>query len=91
MSYACDVRDGAAVDALSVRILKELKRVDVLVNSAGTNVTRRAFADMSPASYDEVLGANLHGAVRRQAVRHDSTWLQALREERHRPRHVAAV
>jgi 3-oxoacyl-[acyl-carrier protein] reductase len=34
-AYACDVRDGAAVDAMVAQAVKDFGRIDILMNSAG--------------------------------------------------------
>src|SRR6185503_10185100 len=39
--HFCDVSDSTAVTETSKRILAEFGEVEVLVNAAGTNVTRR--------------------------------------------------
>ena len=62
-AYPADVADGASVEAAFEAALAALKRVDVLVNNAG--ITRDgAFARMSDAQWDEVLGTDLSGAFR---------------------------
>jgi NADP-dependent 3-hydroxy acid dehydrogenase YdfG len=52
-----DVADAAAVGEVAAG----LERCDILVNSAGLNTPRRAWADMDPAGADLVLGVNLNG------------------------------
>lgn len=59
--YACDVGNEAAVADTCRRILTELGSVDVLVNSAGTNVPRRSLEELSPADYHAMINANLNG------------------------------
>jgi len=58
----CDIGDAAAVAALGVKVLAELGSVEVLVNSAGTNVPRRAFETLSMEDYHSMIDANLNGA-----------------------------
>ena len=43
-----DVSDRAAVSAAAKAILKEHRRIDILVNSAGLNVPQRTFLDVRP-------------------------------------------
>ena len=58
----CDIGDAAAVATLGAKILAELGSVEVLVNSAGTNVPRRAFETLSMEDYHSMIDANLNGA-----------------------------
>ncbi len=58
-----DVSDRAAVDAAAKRILKEHKRIDILVNSAGLNVPQRTFLDVKPEGWDQVININLNGTM----------------------------
>jgi NAD(P)-dependent dehydrogenase (short-subunit alcohol dehydrogenase family) len=60
--FRCDVRDPEAVDALAAAVLARFGQVDVLVNSAGTNVPRRGLAVLSRADWRAVLATNLDGA-----------------------------
>ncbi|HKT00930.1 MAG TPA: 3-oxoacyl-[acyl-carrier-protein] reductase [Rugosimonospora sp.] len=58
---ACDVRDGAAVDAFVADVEREFAPVDVLVNNAG--ITRdRPLVLMAPADWHAVVDTNLSGA-----------------------------
>lgn len=61
-SYVCDVGDAAAVMRVCRQIEKELGPVQVLVNSAGTNVPRRALAELSLEDYHRLIATNLHGS-----------------------------
>jgi NADP-dependent 3-hydroxy acid dehydrogenase YdfG len=56
-----DVADRTAVERTATEILARHKRIDILVNSAGTNVAKRNFNSMSPEGWDEVVAANLSG------------------------------
>ena len=60
--FACDVSNAAAVDAMAAAVLDRFGRVDVLVNSAGTNVRQRNFRDVSHEDWHTVLATNLHSA-----------------------------
>lgn len=58
----CDVSDADAVDRMAEAVIARFGRVDVLVNSAGTNVRRRAFREVSIEDWHQVIATNLHGA-----------------------------
>ena len=58
----CDIGDASAVAALGKRIVEELGSVEVLVNSAATNVPRRGFDVLSLADYHAMIQTNLNGA-----------------------------
>lgn len=60
--FVCDVSRPGDVDTMSAAVLARFGQVDVLVNSAGTNVRQRAFRDVSREDWHEVLSTNLHGA-----------------------------
>ena len=57
-----DVMDKAMAPTVVARIIKATGRLDVLVNNAGTNVTARTFAVLTPENLDYVIQANLNGA-----------------------------
>lgn len=59
---ALDVADRAAVNGWFEWATGALGRVDILVNSAGTNVARRAMTDLDPADWDRLLAINTTGA-----------------------------
>jgi len=56
-----DVADKKAVASAAADIEKRHGRVDILVNSAGTNLGKRSFQNMSMEGWDEVVGINLNG------------------------------
>ncbi|MCX2865834.1 SDR family NAD(P)-dependent oxidoreductase [Paucibacter sp. PLA-PC-4] len=57
-----DVTDAAAVAATAARILaRHGGRLDILLNSAGTNVTARAWRHLTVEGWRQVLGTNLDG------------------------------
>ena len=56
--FAADLTDATAAAELPRRVVAELGRLDVLVNSAAV-MRRRSFEDTTPAEYDEVLDLNL--------------------------------
>lgn len=58
----CDISDPAAVAVLTADVLRQGRRVDALINAAGTNVPRRSLRELTPADYRRVVEVNLHGA-----------------------------
>ena len=60
--YPCDVGDAKTVAAIGQRILAEFGDVEVLVNSAGTNVPRRSLEVLSLEDYHAMIATNLNGA-----------------------------
>ena len=56
-----DVADKQAVHAAAQSILAEHGRIDMLINSAGTNATARNFDVLSTDAWDDVVGINLSG------------------------------
>ena len=59
--FAADLSDLAAVDSLAADVANRLGRIDVLVNCAGMN-RRQPIAEVEPATYDEIMSANLRSA-----------------------------
>jgi NAD(P)-dependent dehydrogenase (short-subunit alcohol dehydrogenase family) len=55
-----DVTSVAGAEAALARVCKELGRIDILVNSAGTNVPRAA-VDVDEATWDAIVDTNLKG------------------------------
>ncbi len=60
--FACDVSAPESVTAMAAGVLARFDQVDVLVNAAGINVTRRSFEAVSLDDWHAVLATNLHGA-----------------------------
>jgi NAD(P)-dependent dehydrogenase (short-subunit alcohol dehydrogenase family) len=60
--FTCDVSDAEAVARMSEAVLARFGHVDVLVNSAGTNIRNRAFRDVSIEDWHRVIATNLNGA-----------------------------
>jgi len=58
---ACDVSNRDDVNELFASVEKELGPVDILVNSAGINVPKRAMADLDPDEWDRILAINTTG------------------------------
>lgn len=61
LSRVCDVSDREAVGRLVAEVEAELGPIDILVNSAGINVVRRAMAELSPDDWDRMLAINATG------------------------------
>lgn len=57
-----DVADAKAVQAVAAGILKRHGRVDILINSAGLNVTKRHWDTVDAEGWDTVIGVDLDGA-----------------------------
>lgn len=55
---ACDVGDGASVDAMAASALKAFGHVDVLVNNAGVTHVPTPMEDVSEEAFDHVLRVN---------------------------------
>jgi NADP-dependent 3-hydroxy acid dehydrogenase YdfG len=62
-SAPLDVADAAAVARVAQALQAELGRVDILVNSAGINFPKRFWAETDSATFNEVVGVNLNGAM----------------------------
>jgi len=58
----CDIGDAAAVERMAKKVFAEFKEVEVLVNSAATNVPRRLLEVLSMEDYHEMIKTNLNGA-----------------------------
>ncbi len=59
---ACDVSDRGAVCGLVDWVVEELGTPDILVNSAGINIAKRAVSELDPVDWDRVLAINATGA-----------------------------
>ena len=57
-----DVADKKAVKAAADAILARHGRIDILVNSAGTNATKRNFDVVTTDAWDDVIAINLSGS-----------------------------
>ncbi len=58
----CDVSKWEEVEKAANYIISEFKEVEVLVNSAGTNVPRRSIGTLSVEDYHRTIDTNLNGA-----------------------------
>ena len=61
-AFRCDVSNWEDVAAMGTAVLARFAEVDVLVNAAGTNVSRRALDVLSIDDWHHVIATNLHGA-----------------------------
>jgi NAD(P)-dependent dehydrogenase (short-subunit alcohol dehydrogenase family) len=62
LTHPCDVADRADVERLFQRLDVELGPLDILVNSAGINVSRRLMAELNPADWDRMVAVNATGS-----------------------------
>ena len=62
-AMALDVGNVADVERVAQAIMKQHGRIDLLVNSAGLNVPKRSWADVSTESWDHVVDINLNGLL----------------------------
>jgi NADP-dependent 3-hydroxy acid dehydrogenase YdfG len=62
MTKTCDASDRTQVTELIAWTTKNVGPIDVLVYSAGVNVAKRTFADVSPEDFDRVTSINATGA-----------------------------
>lgn len=61
--FAVDVADKEMVQHAAQDILARHRAIDILVNSAGLNIPKRYFGDLTAKDWDQVLGINLNGAL----------------------------
>ncbi|MEO6245280.1 MAG: SDR family NAD(P)-dependent oxidoreductase [Opitutaceae bacterium] len=62
LTKTCDATNRAQVADLVAWVTREVGPIDILVYSAGVNVPRRTFADLSPEDFDRVMSINATGA-----------------------------
>ena len=60
-SLQLEVSDRKAVAKAAADILRRHQRIDILINSAGTNLGKRNLQNMSVEGWDEVVAINLSG------------------------------
>ena len=61
-AFPCDIGKAAEVRDAAARVLEHFGTVHALINSAGTNVPRRALEVLSAEDFDAVIDVNLAGA-----------------------------
>jgi NADP-dependent 3-hydroxy acid dehydrogenase YdfG len=61
-AVATDVSDAKQCAELIASATKHFGRVDVLINNAGANLKARTVRELTPESWDQMIGANLDGA-----------------------------
>jgi NADP-dependent 3-hydroxy acid dehydrogenase YdfG len=59
---ATDIADPAQVKTLVQSVVSKFGPVDILVNNAGQNLKHRTFRELTPATWQQLLRANLDGA-----------------------------
>jgi NADP-dependent 3-hydroxy acid dehydrogenase YdfG len=62
-ALAMDVSDKKQVAQAAAKLLEKHGRCDILVNSAGLNIPKRYYKDLTPEGWDTVIGINLNGAL----------------------------
>jgi len=62
VTHAADVSRPEQAQALVDEVTRRLGRVDILINNAGANLKERRFRELTPSSYDYLMGGNLNGA-----------------------------
>jgi NADP-dependent 3-hydroxy acid dehydrogenase YdfG len=62
LCQAADVAEPDQVQALVRRVQEQWDGIDILVNNAGLNIRRRSLRELSPATWQLLLRANLDGA-----------------------------
>ncbi len=60
-SFVLDVTDSEAVAATVAEVERDVGPIDVLVNSAGINVTARSWGDVGVAAWRQIVDVNLAG------------------------------
>ena len=58
---ACDVTDRGDVEKLVAWAVEQLGPLDIVVQSAGINVAKRAMAELAPADFDRIMAVNCTG------------------------------
>ena len=61
VAKTCDVGQRDDVNSLFQSVAKEIGTVDILVNSAGINVSDRMMSNLDPADFDKVMNINVNG------------------------------
>jgi NADP-dependent 3-hydroxy acid dehydrogenase YdfG len=61
ISRAADVGNGEQVEKLVKEATAAFGRIDILVNNAGINIKTRAFRNLTPQAWDDLIRINLTG------------------------------
>jgi NADP-dependent 3-hydroxy acid dehydrogenase YdfG len=76
--HAADLGDPAAVERMVADVTARLGRIDILINNAGVNIKERAFHELTPESWRQLLSGNLdsafncmHAVLPQMRKRHD--------------------
>ncbi|MGE3316964.1 MAG: SDR family oxidoreductase [Planctomycetaceae bacterium] len=62
LTHTVDVADRSSVTELIDWATRELGRIDILINSSGTNIPKRAMAELNPDDWDKLIAINATGA-----------------------------
>ncbi len=62
LTHVVDVADRESVTKLMNWATAELGRIDILINSSGTNIPKRAMAELNPDDWDKLIAINATGA-----------------------------
>ena len=57
----CDIADRKDVHELATWAIERFGRLDIVVNSAGVNVARRAMSELDPNDFDRIIAINCTG------------------------------
>jgi NAD(P)-dependent dehydrogenase (short-subunit alcohol dehydrogenase family) len=60
--YKCDLKDISQIKKTAAEILKDFKKVDVLVNNSGT-IKKIDFVDITPELFDDTFAVNLRAPL----------------------------
>jgi NAD(P)-dependent dehydrogenase (short-subunit alcohol dehydrogenase family) len=61
LCHTVDIADRDSVKQLFAWANEQLGKIDILVNSAGTNIRNRTMAEMTPEQWDQVMAINATG------------------------------
>jgi NADP-dependent 3-hydroxy acid dehydrogenase YdfG len=76
--HAADLGDANAVQRLVADVTARLGRIDILINNAGVNIKERAFRELTPETWRQLVAGNLdsafhcmHAVLPQMRERHD--------------------
>jgi NADP-dependent 3-hydroxy acid dehydrogenase YdfG len=61
LTRTCDVANRKDVRELATWAIDQMGRLDIVVNSAGVNVVRRAMSELDPDDFDRIIAINCTG------------------------------